>query len=185
MKRYKWRIVLPLVNLVVAIGLSSLGPSEYEAFRQAHPHSDATVPYIPTTQIVSYCVNAPSFVLSNLLGNVRAWRMFWQERWLGGYWFQHVSVTFYLFVLLFWWWVGWRVDAPPNPKGLRALAAGAGWLIAAIGALVLGYVISGLLRERLPALYAYPDSAIVISMLLWGIVLFCYFSVMLSRAART
>jgi len=101
MKHYKWRIVLPLVNLVAAIGLSALGPSEYEAFRQAHPHSDATVPYIPTAQLISYCVNAPPFVLSNLLGNVRAWRMFWQERWLGGYWFQHVSVTFCRFVILF------------------------------------------------------------------------------------
>lgn len=184
MKRYKWRIVLPLVNLVAAIGLSALGPSEYEAFRRAHPHSGATVPYIPTAQIINYCVDAPPFVLSNLLGNVRAWRMFWQERWLGGYFFQHVSVTFYLFVLLFWWWVGWRVDAPPNTTGLRPLA-GAGWLIAAIGALVLGYVSIGLLRERLPALYAFHDSAIVISMLLWGIVLFCYFSVMLFRFVRT
>jgi hypothetical protein len=110
--------------------------------------------------------------------------MFWQERWLGGYWFQHVSVTFYLFVLLFWWWVGWRVDAQPRWKGLTAVAAGLGWLIAVIGALVLCYASIGLLREELFALYAYRDSPILISMLLWGFFLFCYFSAMLLRAAR-
>jgi hypothetical protein len=185
MKSYKWRIVLSLVNLVAAIGLSALGPREYETFRRAHTHSDATVPYIPTAQLVSYCMNTPSFVLSNLLGNVGAWRMFWEERWLGGYWFQHVSVTFFLFVLLFWWWVGWRVDAQPRPIDRTELAARLGWLTGAIGALVLCFISVGLLRERLPALYAYQDSVIVISMLLWGLALVCYFSLMLFRAART
>ena len=185
MKNYKWRIVLSLVNLVAAIGLSALGLRQYEAFRRAHLHSDAILSYIPTAQLIGYCLNAPSFVLSNLLGNIRRWRMFWHGRWLDGYWFQSVSVTFYLFVLLFWWSVGWRLDAQPRPKGRTALAAGLGWLIGAIGSVELCYGSLVLLREELPALGAYRVSPILLSMLLWGFALFCYFTVMLFRAART
>jgi hypothetical protein len=50
---------------------------------------------------------------------------------------------------------------------------------------VLCYGSVVLLREELPSLGAYPDSPILISILLWGLALFCYFSVMLFRAART
>jgi hypothetical protein len=184
MKSYNWRILLSLVNLVAAIGLSALGPRQYEAFQQAHPHAHVAS-YIPTAQLISYCMNAPSFVLSNLLGNIRAWRIFWHGTWLGGYWFQGVSVTFYFFVFLFWWSVGWRVDSEPRPKGRTALAVALGWLVGAISSFVLCYGSVGLLREEIPALGAYPDSPILISILLWGLALFCYFSVMLFRAART
>lgn len=183
MKSYKWRIVLSLVNLVAAIGLSALGPREYEAFRRAHAHSDAIAPYIPTAQLISYCVNAPSFVLSNLLGNVRAWRMFWKERWLGAYWFQNVSVTYYVFLLLFWWLVGWRLDVQSRPKERKGLAAVLGWLVSALAAVALLYVSVGLLRTDIPAQVA-GGAVIPIAMLIWGLALFCYFSVLLFRSLR-
>jgi hypothetical protein len=183
MKNYKGRIVLSLVNLVAAIGLSALGPREYAAFRAGHMHSDAIVPYIPTAQLISYCVNAPSFVLSNLLGNVRAWRMFWKERWLGGYWFQNVSVTFYVFLFVFWWLVGWRPDVQSRPRERKGLAGVLGWLVGALAALALLYVSVGLLRTDIPAEVT-GGAIIPIAMLLWGLGLFCYFSVVLFRSLR-
>jgi hypothetical protein len=183
MKNYKWRMALSLLNLAASIALSALGLREYSAFRIALKHSDAIVPYVPTAQLISYCLNAPSFVLSNLLGNTWLWRSLWGERWLGGYWFQRVSVTFYVFLFLFWWFVGSRLDVKPREKERKSLAAVVGWLTGAFGALALLYVGIDLLRTDLPA-GRVQGASIPFAMLLWGFALFFYFSAKLLRSLR-
>src|SRR6202012_5423032 len=102
-------------------------------------------------------------------GNTRLWRSLWGERWLGGYLFQRVSVTFFVFLFLFWWFVGWRLDVQPREKERKSLAAVVGWLAGTLAALASFCVGIDLLRTDLPA-----GASIPIAMLLWGFALFCY-----------
>src|SRR5271170_437071 len=59
----------------------------------------------------------------NLDANLPAWRAFCAGKGLAGYWFHHVSITFYSALFWFWSWVGWRVDVKPRLRNRNALAA--------------------------------------------------------------
>jgi len=184
-RKLTWRIILSTANLLGAMIQSVLGLREYDAFRRQLVHSDAIFPYIPPAQLISYCINAPSFVFTNLLGNLPVWRAFWAGKGLAGYWFHHVSITFYLALFLFWWWVGWRVDVKPRLRNRSALAGVLGYGFGASLSLALTYVGIDILRATGFA----SDSGgrpIAISIVLWGVGLLCYFGFMLlsSRCQR-
>ncbi len=76
---FKWRIYLPVLNLLLAIGLSAVGVRQYEEIRyrfQGH----GRMFYVPPAQRVVDAVNAPAFVLSNLLHNTFLWyRSLWER----------------------------------------------------------------------------------------------------------
>lgn len=175
MAKFKWRVILSMSNLFAAVCQSALGQHQYDVFRRAHLHTDAVVPYIPTAQLISYCINAPSFVFANLLGNLSAWETFWGGRGLGGYWFHVVSPTFYLVLFCFWWWVGWRFDVKPEPDRRKSFVAVLGYLSGAILSLVLVYLglqvlMPGSVSDHVPGGLPVP-----LSMVFWGVALFCYF----------
>jgi len=183
MTTFKWRITLSLFNLAAAIGFSVLGMSEYSAFRQSHPgvFHEGSAAYIPTAQLVSYCMNSPSFVLSNLLGNARMWRSLWGGKLLGGYVFDNVNVSFYLVLLLFWWWIGWIVDL--RKRHNHSKFASLGWVITALLSLALAFGGIDILRtSEFPSGNVPGGRAIPISMLVWGLALFGYCAAVISRS---
>jgi hypothetical protein len=60
------------------------GQKVSEAFLKANPPHDHILEYVPTVQLVSYCLNAPALVLTNLIDRIPACRSFWEQGWLGG-----------------------------------------------------------------------------------------------------
>ena len=174
MRTFKWRIILSLASLFVAVGLSALGLQEYEAFRQSQPGAvyHGHHAYLPTAQLISYSMNAPVFLLTNLLGTVPAWRLLWR----GKSYFYYVSAEFYVLLSLFWWWIGWRLDVKSKPDRERSLTAVVGYLSGALIALAL--LCSGIYlftRFEFPSEWVPGGRAIPLSLLLWGTALLCYF----------
>lgn len=182
MKTFKWRLILSTLNLGSAISLSALGMQQYQTFRRLHPFAfyEGTFVYIPPSQLVSDCLNAPAFVLANLLGNIRAWKYFWAGSALGGTVFHDVNVTFYALLFVFWWWIGWRIDIKSRHSSLTVLAA-LFWVASALLSLILAYAGTQILRtSQLLTGGVSGQRFIAISMLGWGIGLFCYCARMLS-----
>ncbi len=170
MKSFKWRIILCTVNLAAAVVLSALGAREYEAFRHLRPSAfyEGNFLYIPAAQLVSDCVNAPALVLSNLVGNTRTWKSLW-----GGVPMRRAdSALFYTLLVLFWCWIGWRIDISSGRKRVTALAAPF-WVVGGLLSLLLTYG-----GSQIFLIYR-SDSvsgarAVAMSMLVWGIALLCY-----------
>jgi hypothetical protein len=183
MTTFKWRISLSLLNLAAAIGFSVLGMSEYNAFRESHfgVFHEGSATYIPTAQLVSYFINAPSFVFSNLLGNARMWRSLWGDKWLGGYVFHNVNVSFYVTLLMFWWWIGWIVDF--RGRHNRSTLASLGWVITGLLSLALAFGGIDILRtSEFPSGNVPGGRAIPISMLVWGFGLSAYCAALIARS---
>jgi hypothetical protein len=179
--RFKWRIILSLSNLLAALVQSAAGLKEPEAFLQANPPHDQILPYIPTVQLISYCINAPALVLTNVMGRSPIWRDFWGGRYLGGYWFREISISFYLALFLLWWWIGWRIDVRQEPEDCQRAAAVIGNSIGALFSLLCLYAAAHLLM-RLPN-FEYAGGAVLpFSVLIWGIGLLYYFGRMLLSA---
>lgn len=182
MMAVKWRIILSTLNLASAILLSVLGARQDQAFRQMHPfaHYEGNFVYIPPAQVVSGCVNAPAFVSSNLLGNIRGWRSFPAERALDGAAFGDVDVTYYVLLFVSWWWIGWRIDLRERHNSRTTLAALC-WLAGGVLALTLAYAGAHILHISESSSSVSGQRAISISMFCWGLVLSCYCGRMLSR----
>jgi hypothetical protein len=179
MRKLKWRIILSTANLLAVIAQSALGLRQYETFRRELMHSDAIVPYIPAAQLISYCINAPSFVFTNVLGNLPAWRTFWGGKGLGGYCFHDVSISFYLVLFCFWWCMGWRIDVN-SEHSHNASASVLSDLIWVCVSIALVYFGLDVLRNSWSASDRVPGGcAVPISMVVWGLGLLTYFGTML------
>jgi len=76
LRRFKWRVFLSVLNLLLALGLSELGMLEYNKFNDTHPGAfyHGHHAYLPVAQLVSYCINASPFFLANLMHNLPVWR---------------------------------------------------------------------------------------------------------------
>src|ERR1700744_804835 len=122
-KKFRWRVILSLANLVGAVVLSLFGAHEYEQFRRLNQTSfhEGNTYYVPPAHLVTYCIDAPAFVLSNVISNQSVWRHFWQEKGLAAHVFHAGSVSFYVSLTLFWWLVGWRIDV--NGQTARSIVA--------------------------------------------------------------
>jgi hypothetical protein len=181
LSKFKWRIALALVNLVAAVGQSALGFQAAERFLKANPRHDDALAYVPTVQVISYALNAPALVFTNLIERSSAWRGLWGEQWLGRYWFGELSTSFYLASFLLWWWVGWQVDrrlAAPR----RTWYAAPGNVLGGLLAFALMCIGACLLMVNLPDLRFAGGPVIPISILVWGIALLAYFCTLLERA---
>jgi hypothetical protein len=175
MRRFTWRFVLALSNPVIAIALSAIGAEEYKTFLRELGHHDGPILYIPTPELITDCLNAPPFVLSNLLSNVRLWRLLWGNTWLYAYWFDNVSVSFFLMLFLFWWLVGWWIDVRGRPKERPVAKLALYSSVAGFLAVWLIWAGIELLRVDVPAGRVPGGPAIPISMIVWGVLLFSYF----------
>jgi hypothetical protein len=177
--RFKWRILLPLSNLLAALGQSALGLKKSEAFLKANPPHDQVLPYVPMIQVISYCINAPALVLSNLIDRIPVWRAFWNERWLGSYLFRDISGSFYVALALLWCWVGWRLDTRDRLSEHRRMVGILGHSLGILLSSGLIYIGVYLLRTSAHTLLFAGGSAIPTSVLIWGMALLFYFGKML------
>jgi hypothetical protein len=183
MKRFKWRILLSLSNVLLAIGLSVLGVREYETFSGSregafyHGHHV----YLPAAQLISYCMNAPAFLLENLLGRFQLWSSVWGNGW----WFYYVSHDFYFLVFLFWWCIGWHFDIKRSLTSQKTVIKISGYILAAS---FLGFLLFTGARifwtTQFPNEWYVGGRTIAFSMLLWGVGLLAYLVASLLRQRR-
>jgi hypothetical protein len=172
MKTWKWRIVLAVANLFLAVGMSAVGARQWATDRNLHPEYfyHGNLYYIPTAQWLSYCLNVPSFAAVNLAGNFTMSYHLLPSGWFGTYCFYFVHYEYYLALFLFWWWVGWKIDMKLTPHEYRTL-----WIV--VVEALLGTVVSiALLFQGVVALRSWATiHAIAYSMVVWGAVLLLYF----------
>jgi hypothetical protein len=173
--KYKWRLILPLSNLAIAIAQSVLGLHAARVILRQATRYDNVFLFIPTPQVISYCINAPAFILSNLIGNTTAWRSVWGERLLGAHVFYGVAVSFYVMLSLFWWCVGWWFDTRSGVKNerrlLRVSVNGLGAALS-LGLLCIGLKLA---LSDSQTLQSAGGPAIPISTCVWGCLFSCYF----------
>lgn len=165
---------MSMSNFVAALAQSAIGQKVSEAFLKANPPHDQILQYVPRVQLISYCLNAPALVLTNLIDRVPAWRDFWQQQWLGAYWFNDITASFYLALFLLWWWIGWQIDVRRKPRDRPRMAVILGLPLSLVCLYASGYLLA-----RLPTLYYAGGPTLPISALIWGIVLLFYFVKML------
>ncbi len=109
MKRLRWCLVLSIANLAMALGLQGLSRSEYLNFRKARPDAALyEITYMPLGQVISYSLNAPSFVVSNAIHPLPL-----APATTLDYGYGH----FYLAAFVFWWFLGWKLDRRPSESG--------------------------------------------------------------------
>lgn len=174
--RYKWRLILSLTNLAIAMGLFAVGLREAEAVR--YPHMQMTSSYIPPAQVAAYCINFPAFAFRNAITNWVVYRSSaataaW-SKWSSSYRFQE-GFDFYSILALFWWWIGWHCDLKSrNPARGQAAADNCfGFLLS----LLLLYGAAQLLLTQLPSGRLRFEGGLIMptSALVWGLGLLWYF----------
>jgi hypothetical protein len=175
LKRYKWRLILSLFNLLIAIAQSALGLHSAKVILKQATRYDNVFLFIPTPQVISDCINAPAFILPNLIGNTALWKNLWGERWLGAYVFYQVPMFFYILLSLFWWWIGWRFDTRLAINDQRrALQVSVNVLGAALSLGLLGIGLKLALTDS-QSLQLAGGLAIPIATCVWGCLLLGYF----------
>lgn len=180
MEKWKWRLVLSIANLSLALGMSALGAQEWAADLIVHPQYfyHGNLYYSPTAQWLSYCLNAPSLYVTNLFGTFAMRYHLLPPSWFETYCFYFVHYEYYLALFLFWWWIGREFDLPLDPRRRNPSFT--------VAEAVLGILLSiGLLFQGLAG-YRRGDviHAIAASMVGWGAGLMYYCFFLLWRTKR-
>jgi hypothetical protein len=173
LRSFRWRVLLSIANLFLALGMSALGTLQYQRFRGSQPQAfyHGHHEYIPAAQLVSYCMNAPTFLATNALAS---WQ-FWRRAWGGTSYFYYVSADFYVLLFFFWWLVGWELDQRPKSISRSSTAALAYDVIGAVFALCI-------FSAGLFLVIAHKDPtqpggmSLPVSLIVWGAILAWYFS---------
>jgi hypothetical protein len=159
----KWRFLLSVASVVLALFLWRVGLWEFLSMIQQHHHGKHY--HVPLAQAVSYTINSPALVLSNFVDNLVVRDLDWDERW-----FHYGTIEYYISVFALWWCIGSRIDRKPGPLKHTIL-----WSIACfIGicfSLLLVY--GGIMVREIEI--EYETTAVPISMVLWGLGLSLYF----------
>ncbi len=179
MKKFKWRIALSALNVMLAALMCTFGRNEYRAAHSKYPEYfyHGNLYYIPMAQLVSYCLNAPALAASNLFRNL-GMKLAGPSSWFTAYWFFYVYPGYFVAVFLFWWIVGWRFDVGSVISVTHKVLKTASSVMAATLSLLLAYYGLLVLREQYVAL------ALAISMILWGIGLSLYLIVIVIQLQR-
>jgi hypothetical protein len=151
-----WRKVLPVLNLIVAIGLLTTGHFQSERHRAAMRQNGvvAEYDYIAPTQVCLTVIDAPAFVLSLPFDLLLKKSRFASQ------------AVFIVVVAAFWYWIGSRLDkrrgnlAPPLKSRIPWLE-GIGMVI---GIVLLVMAADGFRRGAWPRI-------IDLSFVLWALVL--------------
>jgi len=180
MERWKWRLVLSIGNLILALGMSALGAREWAADLIAHPQYfyHGNLYYSPTAQWLSYCLNAPSFYVVNLFGSFAMRHHLLPPGWFGAYCFYFVHYEYYLALFLLWWWIGWEIDMSLDSLRRHTPFTVPGAVFGIV--LSIGLLFQGIASLRSPEVI----HAIAASMVVWGIGLMCCFAFLLWRTKR-
>jgi hypothetical protein len=157
--------MLSFGNLTLAIALFSFGLSEYQAARKANPNASLIEGvYIPTGHVVSYCLNAPSFVISNAIRNALMGHA------LPGTSIHYGYIEYYVTIFIFWWCLGWQLDLRSGRDTRPQIPSLVVNLLGVLLALAfLGIGLSATWYKILPV------QAISISLFIWGCALIWYF----------
>lgn len=171
MRAFKWRLLLSVANVLLALGMSALGLHEYETDHRTHPEYfyHGNVYYVPPAQIVSYCLNVPALVASNLFRNFGIKHVSAESRLFVAQSFFHVYTGYYLAVLFFWWYVGWWLDVKLSPANIPRVLRELGWGLGALVSLALAYYGFAFRRGD------WVPRVIPLSVMAWGVGLACYF----------
>jgi hypothetical protein len=171
MRAFKWRVLLASTNVILAIWMSMIGLHEYETVHRLHPEYfyHGNLYYLPTAQIVSYCLNMPAYVASLKLASLGMHYIQSKSGLFTAHSFFYVYDGFYVLLAGFWWCVGWRLDTLSKPReSLRALRI-VGYGLGALMSLALSYY--GFVYRRGDLIVR----ALPVSMMIWGMALLFYF----------
>lgn len=98
MRVFKWRYLLPIVQVLVAISLLYAGHVEEEAFDRMHPFASRS-DYAPLPSFFARLLSLPAYIVAFLIVDPL------------GIKFPASELIFFTTVALFWYWVGRRLDA--------------------------------------------------------------------------
>jgi hypothetical protein len=159
MKGCIWRIVLPILMVLLFLGLSP------RFFGGIFGHS------LGLYFIVHY-LNAVPLSVSNPIAQFQiSHQMLY---WTRGYWPRYIFWQFQLLVVLFWLWVGWKIDLK--------LASREPAPAVSIVEIVAGIALSLFLLLHRPYAHIYrPDDNFPVAVIFWGVLLLGY---SVFRAAR-
>jgi len=163
MKTWKWRIALPIANVLLAIGMS---PWFYNGLLANSPNLYFAVQCLDVVPTVVSDRSATFQISHQML------------YWTRGYWVRSLFWEHQVMVFLFWCWVGWKID-------LASASLDCGRVCTIVEG-VVGFVLSPLpyLHSRTYRMYPYPN-ALRWVLIGWSVALFCYSLVRLSRVLAT
>jgi hypothetical protein len=167
MKNHKWRILLSLTNLALAVVLAIVAARQYHFIQRTDPGEfyEGNYHYMPVAQAISICINAPSYMASELLRN-------FEHFFSSVYWFPHDGgPEYYVTLFVFWWCAGWGLDRGRNARGAFRNWIGNGLGTAFSCSLIWLGVANGL-AEFHTVRFSLLTS---VSIVLWGLALFGYF----------
>ena len=182
MKTHKWRILLPLTNLVLAVVLAIVAARQYHFIQRTDPDEfyEGNYHYMPVAQAISLCINAPSYVASELLRNLEY--TLHVSVFSRVYWFPHDGgPEYYVTLLVFWWCAGWELDRRRNARH-----AFLNWIESVLGTgfscvLIWQGVANGVANFHIVQFALLTSGSII----LWGLALFGYFGSSLAGLVRS
>jgi hypothetical protein len=163
-----WKLVLPCVNLALAIWLFSVGTQQWKRYSNENPGAfhEGSYWYMPAAWQIGRSINAPAYLVSEW---VHVWHR--EHGWWQDMSFQYGYREFYVAVVLLWFWVGLVIQKPEHRPNLHH------WLGMCEGAVILVLGLCLIVRAALTAgdftYYVYL-LALRLSTAIWGGLLIWY-----------
>ncbi len=177
MRNAKWRVLLSVSSFALAVVLGFMAAREYHLVQRLDPlrFYEGNYLYMPPAQAISYCLNSPAYVASNLVRN-------FEHLYEAVYWFPHDGgPEYYIAVFIFWWCIGWKLDDRSNRGGPYAWNMIRNLLGVAFSCLIIWEGVS----NALATLHRVESSPVVFgAAVVWGLVLLGYFGSSLLNAIR-
>jgi hypothetical protein len=178
----RWRLVLPLVNVALAIGLGALGVRQYESDIRQHPgyFYHGNLYYLPSAQIVVYCLNMPAYDVSSAFAEFGIRYLRSDSPLFSKYSFFFVYWGFFVAVACFWYWIGYQFEKRSfpilaNSTNISRYGRILAYIVGILLSLTMGY---WGFEMRSSELLPRP---IPIAELIWGVGLTAYFLILVYR----
>ena len=172
-KRTHWKLWLPLMQVVIAIGLSLVGKAEYE-----HKFSNQDMSwggtqawdYLPSADIVLHSINYPAAIATTLTSKHHPLR-------IGIKYSLKIFVIYIAYIVVLWYAVGWYLETLIHSS--TANSKGSIWLA------LLGLLVGGVLLFSAVGIFRIASALVIVaSAFLWSIAFLSCSSNMLLRIVR-
>ena len=177
MKRYRFRIVLSVLNLLLAALLFGIGRREFTSLASLPgAFYEGSVGYTPSAQKVSYCINAPALVVS---APIRHWVR--GRVTIANMPIAYGDIEYGIAIFLFWWWLGSKIDiyaGDPGTKLRKPIKLAECIVILLLSFVLLYGGITGLSGKSM------VGHSVLISMTFWGAGLLYCLAADIQRGAR-